>query len=254
MMRSEVEPVLRALLPGGGERMCRYFKFTGLGESDISMALQAELEAIEGLEIGYCLGKGDVDVRVMGTVPMLDRAGIICREKLAEFLVSDDRRLVEEVCVSLLKEKREWVATAESCTGGFIAHRLTNVSGASGVFAQGFVTYANEAKTQHLGVPPHLVEQYGAVSEQVASAMADGCLKTSGADHALAVTGIAGPTGGSEGKPVGTVYIALASRTRAVEVRKRWFAGERDRFKILTSQTALDFLRRRLCGFGLPEA
>jgi nicotinamide-nucleotide amidase len=253
MMRTEVEPILRSLLPGGIDRMCRYFKFTGLGESDISMALQADLEAIEGLEIGYCLGKGDVDVRVMGTTPMLDRAGIICREKLGEFLVSDDRRLVEEVCVSLLTQKHQWVATAESCTGGYIAHRLTNVSGASGVFAQGFVTYANEAKTQHLGVPSELLEQYGAVSEQVASAMAEGCLKTSGADHALAVTGIAGPTGGSEEKPVGTVYLALASKTLPVEVRKRWFSGGRERFKILTSQTALDFLRRRLCGFGLPE-
>jgi nicotinamide-nucleotide amidase len=233
--------------------MCRYFKFTGLGESDISMTLQEGLEAIDGLEIGYCIGKGDVDVRLMGTASMLDRAGALCRAKLAEYLVSEDRQLVEQVCVARLVERKEWVATAESCTGGFIAHRLTNVSGASGVFAQGFVTYANDAKTQHLRVPAPLLEQFGAVSEQVAAAMAKGCLETTGADHAIAVTGIAGPTGGSEEKPVGTVFIALASKGRETEVRKRRFMGEREWFKTLTSQTALDFLRRRLSGYELPK-
>jgi nicotinamide-nucleotide amidase len=254
MMEQEVVPRLKALLPDGGDRVCRYFKFTGLGESDISMALQGGLEAIAGLEIGYCLGKGDVDVRLTGTDAAMKQAANLCREKLGEFLVSDDRRLVEEVCVALLAERGQWVATAESCTGGFIAHRLTNVSGASGVFAHGFVTYGNDAKTKHLGVSSEMLQQYGAVSEQVAAAMAEGCLHTSGADHALAVTGIAGPTGGSEQKPVGTVFIALASKGHAVEVRKRWFRGDRDWFKILTSQTALDFLRRRLRGFGLPTA
>jgi nicotinamide-nucleotide amidase len=252
MMEQEVVPRLKTLLPDGGDRVCRYFKFTGLGESDISMALQEGLESIGGLDIGYCLGKGDVDVRLTGTAAAMEDAGKLCREKLGEYLVSDDRKLVEEVCVSLLAGKGQWVATAESCTGGFIAHRLTNVSGASGVFAQGFVTYHNDAKTQHLGVPLEMLKLHGAVSEQVAAAMAEGCLQTSGADHALAVTGIAGPTGGSEEKPVGTVFIALASKGHAVEVRKRWFRGDRDWFKILTSQTALDFLRRRLCGFGLP--
>ncbi len=254
MVENEVVPRLRDMLPGGGDRICRYFKFTGLGESDISMALQDGLEAIGGLEIGYCLGKGDVDVRLTGPASSMERAGELCREKLGECLVSDDRRLVEEVCISLLSEQAAWVATAESCTGGLIASRITNVSGASKVFGHGFVTYANEAKTRHLGVPAELIAAHGAVSEPVAAAMAEGCLRVSGADHALAVTGIAGPTGGTPDKPAGTVFIALASKGRPVEVRKRWFAGDRERFKILTSQTALDFLRRRLCGYGLPTA
>jgi nicotinamide-nucleotide amidase len=252
MMQYEVEPRLRALLPGGEDRVCRYFKFTGLGESDISMALQDGLDAIGALEIGYCLGKGDVDVRLSGPASAVEQAGTLCRSKLGEFLVSDDRRVVEEVCVSLLLEKGQWVSTAESCTGGFIASRLTDVSGASKVFAHGFVTYANEAKSQHLGVPSEWLAQHGAVSHQVAAAMAEGCLRVSGSDHALAVTGIAGPNGGSDEKPVGTVFLALASKGRPVEVRKRWFAGGRDRFKILTSQTALDFLRRRLREFPIP--
>jgi len=253
MVIQEVEPLLRSLLPGGEDRACQYFKFTGIGESDISMALQPGLEAIPGLEIGYCLGKGDVDVRLGGTAAGLVQAAELCRDKLGEFLISDDRRLVEEVVVDLLLGKNQWVATAESCTGGFIANRITNVSGASQVFGHGFVTYANEAKTQHLGVPAELIAQHGAVSEQVAAAMAEGCLHESGADHALAVTGIAGPTGGTPEKPSGTVYIALASKGAPVAVRKRWYSGERERFKIMTSQTALDFLRRRLSGYGLPN-
>ncbi|MEY4483704.1 MAG: hypothetical protein RL693_1156 [Verrucomicrobiota bacterium] len=253
MMNGQVEPRLRALLPKGGDHVCRYFKFTGIGESDISMALQDGLETIAGLEIGYCLGKGDVDVRLSGTVADIEASATLCREKLGEYLVSEDRRLIEEVVISLLQEKAQWVATAESCTGGFIANRLTNVSGASKVLAQGFITYANEAKTQLLGVPADLIAQHGAVSEAVAAAMAEGCLRVSGADHAVAVTGIAGPTGGTVEKPTGTVFIALASKGEPVAVRRRWFNGERERFKILTSQAALDFLRRRLCGYALPN-
>lgn len=253
MMLEQVEPRLRSLIPGGADRVCRYFKFTGLGESDISTALQDGLEAVDSLEIGYCLGKGDVDVRLTGTQEAIERAAELCRARLGMFLVSEDRRKVEEVCVSLLTAKKEWVATAESCTGGCIANRITDVPGASAVFAQGFVTYSNEAKTQHLGVPPAMLAQYGAVSEQVAGAMAEGCLNVSGADHALAVTGIAGPSGGSDEKPAGTVFIAIASKGHPVEVRKHWFSGGRERFKILTSQTALDFLRRRLSGYALPK-
>lgn len=252
MMEAHVEPRIRALVPGGNDRQCRYFKISGLGESDISMALQEDLEKIADLEIGYCIGKGDVDVRLNGSVAAIDAATAICHQRLSEFIVSEDRRLVEEVVVGLLASKGEWVATAESCTGGFIANRLTDVSGASKVFAHGFITYANEAKTQHLGVSEALLAEHGAVSEPVAKAMAEGCLRVSGADHALAVTGIAGPTGGTPDKPNGTVFIAIASKGHPTEIRKRWFPGDRARFKVLTSQNALDFLRRRLSGFSIP--
>jgi nicotinamide-nucleotide amidase len=143
------------------------------------------------------------------------------------------------------------VATAESCTGGALASRITDVSGASAVFGHGFVTYANEAKSKHLGVNAALIAQHGAVSEHVAAAMAEGCLQASGADHALACTGIAGPTGGTEEKPVGTVFVALASKGGVTEVRKLFFPGARDRFKMLTTQSALELLRRRLAGLPL---
>ncbi len=253
MMADYVEPRLRAMLPGGADRQCRYFKFTGLGESDISMALQQDLEKIAGLEIGFCIGKGDVDVRLAGSGAALAQAAQLCFAKLGEFLVSDDRRLIEQVVVDLLQQRGQWVATAESCTGGFIAHRITNVPGASNVLAHGFVTYGNVAKMQHLHVPVELLAEHGAVSAPVVAAMAEGCLRVSGADHAIAVSGIAGPGGGSEAKPVGTVFIALASKGHEVAVRRRWFRGEREWFKTLTSQVALDFLRRRMCGYGIPE-
>jgi nicotinamide-nucleotide amidase len=165
--------------------------------------------------------------------------------------LSEDRRVIEEVVVSLLQERREWVATAESCTGGTIASRLTDVSGASAVFGTGFVTYANETKVRELGVPAELLMRHGAVSEPIAVAMAEGCLAAAQADHALAVTGVAGPTGGTEDKPVGTVFVALASKGESTVCRKLFFPGARDRFKLLTSQAALEMLRRRLQGIPI---
>ena len=151
-----------------------------------------------------------------------------------------------------LKTRSQLVTTAESCTGGELASRLTNVSGASAVFGHGFITYANEAKSQHLGVDAALIAQHGAVSQEVAQAMAEGALRVSGADHALSCTGIAGPTGGTVEKPVGTVFVGLASRHESTEVRKLFFPGTRDRFKMLTTQAALEMLRRRLAGLPLP--
>jgi nicotinamide-nucleotide amidase len=178
----------------------------------------------------------------------VDAAAGIVRGAFADCIVSEDRRIIEEVIVQLLAERGEWMATAESCTGGTIASRITDVSGSSRVFGHGWVTYANEAKQQHLGVPTELFEKHGAVSEEVARAMAEGALAASGADYALSVTGIAGPTGGTEDKPVGTVWIGLASKAGETWTLKRFYPGARDRFKLLTSQAALDLLRRRLRG------
>jgi len=173
------------------------------------------------------------------------------RAALGDCIVSEDRRIIEEVIVQMLSERGEWLATAESCTGGTIANRITDVSGASRVFGHGWVTYANEAKHQHLGVPMELIETHGAVSEEVARAMAEGALKHSGADYALSVTGIAGPSGGTPEKPVGTVWIGLAAKKGETWAQKKFSPGSRDRFKLLTSQAALDMLRRRMLGIGV---
>lgn len=251
MVESEVETRLRTWLPDGGSRRVLYLKVTGVGESDIVEAVEKQLEAIAGLDLGYCIRNGDVDVRLAGPQPAVEAAADVVRTALGDSIVSEDRRIIEEVIVQLLCERGEWLSTAESCTGGTIANRITDVSGASRVFGHGWVTYANEAKHQHLGVPMDLIETHGAVSEEVARAMAEGALKHSGADHALAVTGIAGPTGGTPEKPVGTVWIALASKNAETWAQKRFSPGSRDRFKLLTSQAALDMLRRRLLGIAL---
>jgi len=253
MVESWVEPVLKELHPALAGREVIYLKVTGMGESDIVDRVERDLESMAeaGLEMGYCIGRGDVDVRLAGPGEVVRRGADLVRERISEYILSEDRRVLEEVVVHLLAERGQTVATAESCTGGMIAGRLTDVSGASAVFGYGYVTYANEAKVRELGVSAELLMRHGAVSEPVACAMAEGCLEASGADHAVAVTGIAGPTGGSEEKPVGTVYVALATRGAETKCRRLFFPGARDRFKLLTSQAALEMIRRRLLSLPL---
>lgn len=134
-------------------------------------------------------------------------------------------------------------ALAESCTGGMIAAALTDVPGSSSVVERGFVTYSNAAKTEMLGVPATLIIQHGAVSSEVAAAMAIGALKYSHADVSVAVTGIAGPDGGTEGKPVGRVHIATAARRGPVKSKEYTFSGDRDAIRLATTLEALERLR-----------
>jgi nicotinamide-nucleotide amidase len=148
--------------------------------------------------------------------------------------------------VTLLTERNQTLAVAESCTGGFLAHRITNVPGASAVFLAGYLTYSNEAKTAMLGVQPDLITEHGSVSETVAKSMAEGARRQANASFALSTTGIAGPGGGRKDKPVGTVFLALASDGLATEVKQLFFPDDRQTFKGLTTQAALEMLRRRL--------
>jgi nicotinamide-nucleotide amidase len=134
------------------------------------------------------------------------------------------------------------IVTAESCTGGMVAARLTDVAGASDVVERGFVTYSNEAKAEMLGVPTALLGQYGAVSAQVARSMAEGALAHARADVSVAVTGIAGPGGATPGKPVGLVYLALARRGRDTKVERQQYAGDRQAVREAAAQRALDLL------------
>ncbi len=154
------------------------------------------------------------------------------------------RPLEEEVATRLIKS-RTTIAIAESCTGGLIAHKLTQVPGVSASLLEACVTYSNAAKTSRLGVPKELIDTHGAVSEEVARAMAEGIARTSGADIGVATTGIAGPTGGSTGKPVGLVYHAVTHRGVAV-VERRVFPGERTWIKERSANLALDMVRRHL--------
>lgn len=266
MWTDQVLPQLRAMLASTPPQL-RNFKLFGLGEAQVAETLEAPLLATGIVELGYCVRPGEVILRAIGAPAALDACGVLVRGAFGDRLFSETDELMEQVVVRLLRERGQSVATAESCTGGLIANRLTNVPGASAVFGWGFVTYANEAKVRVLGVPPGVLESHGAVSEPVVRAMAEGALRASEADHALAVTGTAGPDGGTAEKPVGTVWIALASRVAAPagpaaggsvradgSVRttslREFFPFERDMFKVMTSQTALDLLRRRLAGIS----
>jgi nicotinamide-nucleotide amidase len=145
----------------------------------------------------------------------------------------------------LLTAKRQTLALAESCSGGLLAHRLTNIPGSSAYFLAGIVAYSNAAKTELLGVPTRLMFKHGAVSAPVARAMASGARRRAKATYGVGITGIAGPAGGTAEKPVGLVYVSLAG-PGGIEVRKSLFFGARNEVKFQSCQRALDLLRRRL--------
>jgi nicotinamide-nucleotide amidase len=164
---------------------------------------------------------------------------------LGEYVFSRRDESLEEVVGDLLKLNHYTLATAESCTGGLLAGRITDVPGSSEYFLEGVVTYSNEAKTRILGVPKKMIEDHGAVSEEVAVTMAAEVRKLANSTFGVGVTGIAGPTGGSAEKPVGLVYIALADDTQST-ARKLLFPGDRQFIRTLSVNTALDMVRRRI--------
>jgi nicotinamide-nucleotide amidase len=167
------------------------------------------------------------------------------RKTLGPYVYSEAGEDLEEVIIRMLTERRQTLSLAESCTGGFIAHRLTNVPGASAVFLSGLVTYSNAAKQEFLGVKAETLSAHGAVSEAVAREMGEGARRRTQSDYAISVTGIAGPTGGTPEKPVGTVFIGLAGPEGAT-VSKHYNPFDRETFKNATSQQALELLRRAL--------
>jgi nicotinamide-nucleotide amidase len=246
MFHAEVVPRLCALAGVGTIQQALELKFTGIGESDFHQGIDDLLAAIPGLEYGYCAHIGEVDLRLIGPPECRARARAIAMEHFAEFLISEDGSSLEHTVVALLTTHHLHLATAESCTGGLIANRITDVPGASAVFTHGFVTYANEAKTRLLGVSQADLDHHGAVSEAVACQMAAGALDASGADLAVSVTGIAGPGGGSAEKPVGTAWIGLAHRHGPPTAFKVFHPRNRHDFKLAVSQAALEAVRRHL--------
>ncbi len=244
MFHAEVVPRLRALSGIETPAQVLELKFTGIGESDFHQGVDARLAEIPGLEYGYCAHIGEVDLRLIGTPEVLEVGKKIALGDFQKFLVSEDGASLEAVVVRNLTATRRTLAIAESCTGGLIAHRITNVPGSSEVFTHGFVTYANAAKVKVLGVSANDIENHGAVSESVACQMAAGALRVSGADVAVSVTGIAGPGGGSAEKPVGTAWIGIATKNTAARAFKVFHPRNRDDFKLAVSQAALDAVRR----------
>ncbi len=251
MFTGQVVPWLRDTLPLAEAFVCRTLKTTGLGESWVEEKIAGPLQGliVAGLELGYCAQVGKVDVRLAArgreAQKLVRKAERIVRQKIGDYILGLDEDDAETVVIQLLTRRRRTLALAESCTGGYLTHRLTNVPGASAVVLAGLVTYSNEAKRKFLGVRANLLARHGAVSEPVVRVMAESARKRSGSDYALAITGIAGPGGGTKEKPVGTVFIALATsrRTTVINPVNRY---DRDTFKQVTSQQALELLRREM--------
>ena len=245
MFRKSVTPILRSIVKGPPPVARRFYKIAVMGESVIEEKIGKKILSIPGLELGYCARPGEVDVRIIGQTEALKRADEIVRAELGDVIFAADDRSLEEILVKLITERQATLATAESCTGGLLANRITNVPGSSKVLLAGYVCYANEAKIDILNVDAKLIEQLGAVSEEVARAMAAAARKRAGSTYALSTTGIAGPDGGSKEKPVGTVYVALADG-KETSVRKLFFPSDRETFKQLVAQVAFEMLRRKL--------
>jgi nicotinamide-nucleotide amidase len=238
MMSNYVLPKM-AEMSADSTEMMRVFKVVGLGESDLHEVVDAPLTSIQGLELGYCARPGEVDVRLIGSADVLDQAEKCLFDLVGGSIVSSSGEGVEEHLVHLLAERHQTIATAESCTGGLIARRITDIPGASSVFHYGWVTYANEAKESQLGVPATMLDELGAVSEPVARAMAEGARERANADWAVSVTGLAGPGGGTPETPVGTVCIAWARRDGETVVTTMHRPNGRELFRDFVAKQAL---------------
>jgi nicotinamide-nucleotide amidase len=245
MFRAFVMPILRSIVPASALIERRLYKIADKGESLVEKAIGDRVLAVPGIELGYCARPGEVDVRIVGKAKAIEQADAIIRSTLGPSVFSAADETLEEVIVKLLVQRNQTVAVAESCTGGLLANRITNVPGASAVFSAGYVCYANQAKIDMLDVDPQLIEKHGAVSEQVARALAEHARACARSDYALATTGVAGPSGGSPEKPVGTVYVALAASGETI-AKNFFFPTDRETFKQIATQAALELLRRRL--------
>lgn len=247
MLGASVVPRLLARSPQPAERAQQRLTVFGLPEPEVEDRLEkAGLPA--GVELAYTVDFPLVQVRLTAAGgdgrSLVDRAEVAARRALDEALVAVGDDTLADVTARLLIAAGVTVALAESCTGGLIAKLLTDQPGSSAFFERGAVTYANSAKAAWLGVPTALLESHGAVSAECARAMAKGIRRAAGTDLGLAVTGIAGPDGGTGEKPVGTVFIALAT-DRSERVQGFHFSGDRGQVRLHTASTALDWLRRQ---------
>ena len=246
MFRDFIVPMMRQITAASAKLVMRNFRIANVGESIIEKKIGAAVLAIPGIELGYCARPGEADVRVIGSAQAVSEAEMIIREKLGDAIFSVGDETLAAALVRLLSERKQNLAIAESCTGGFLANEITNIPGASKVFVAGYVTYSNEEKIRTLNVSRESIEKFGAVSEQVATEMAQGIRERTGARHGIATTGIAGPDGGSAEKPVGTVFVALSSENQPTRYEKFFFPSDRETFKQLVAQRAFDLLRRAL--------
>jgi nicotinamide-nucleotide amidase len=251
MFESQIKPRL-AQKAGDVRVVRRMLRVSGLGESAVDEKIAPVYRQYTNPQTTILFNRSEIEIQLTAQGKTEQEAELLLdglagqiEERLGDAIFAFRGERMEEVVGLRLAVNGFTLATAESCTGGLIAERITEVSGSSVYFREGVVTYSNESKVRLLGVPFDLIAEYGAVSAPVAEAMAEGVRLRADADFGVAVTGIAGPGGGSEDKPVGLVYIALADDAHT-EHRKLLLPGDRQLIRWRASQAALDLLRRRL--------
>jgi nicotinamide-nucleotide amidase len=232
----------------------RTLKVFGLWESKIQELLKGRLPELPAVALGFYPAFPEVSLKITATgtdeqhieheLQLFQGAIQTC---IGEYIYSENNELLEEVVGRLLAAGKATVAVAESCTGGLITHRLTNIPGSSRYVERSFVVYSNMAKQELLGVPEAVLAEHGAVSEPVARLMAEGARGAAGTTYGLSVTGIAGPDGGTPEKPVGTVFIGIATPEETL-AKKIFYPGSREKVKMMTAQMALNLLRLVLLG------
>jgi len=253
MLTNEALPRLRSVVPPQYIRV-RSFRITGIGESDLDALIAPVYTKYTNPVTIVLSSPGDLFVHLRATAETEEKADALLREVgnpiaalLGDKIYTEDvNEPLEAVIGRLLRKHHGTVAVAESCTGGMVSARLTEQGGSSDFFIAGYVTYSEAQKSKLLGIPPELISKHSAVSEPVAAAMAEGAKRQSGATHAVSVTGYAGPTGGTEFDPVGTVYFGITGPNGTRVVRTRFGSGDRLRTRLLATQSALDLLRKTL--------
>jgi nicotinamide-nucleotide amidase len=255
MMHEQVVPRLRHMLPPQVIKT-RIFRVTGMGESDLDALVAPVYTKYANPTTTVLSAPGDLSVTLFARSSseveadaLLKEVGDPIAQLLGERVYSTEDAPLEVVVGNLLRQRKATIATAESCTGGLIAARLTEHAGSSDFFIASYVTYNDQQKQQLLGIPRDLLEAHTAVSEPVATAMAEAAKDKTGATYALSTTGYAGPDGGDQENPVGTVFIGLAS-PQGTTVRRIHYGLDRARIRLFATQAAIDLLRRDLLHAG----
>jgi nicotinamide-nucleotide amidase len=230
----------------------RVLKIAMMGESQCDTRVAPIYKQFEDVETTILAGAGEIQLHLKTKAASLEQASARLNElvdkleeELQDFVFSDNGDSLEQIVGYYLQMRNATLAVAESCTGGLLAERITSIGGSSRYFLGGAVVYSNELKTEFADVPAELIEMHGAVSKQVAVALAEGIRKRCRASFGIGITGVAGPTGGTPEKPVGLVFHALAGE-RGTEVVEKRFGGDRNRIRWFASQQALDMVRRKL--------